>query len=56
MRIVCKCGHKVTVNVPPERHEEWSKYAKRCDCKDCYEKRTGKVCNNDTVMVSELCA
>jgi hypothetical protein len=54
MRIVCKCGHKVTVQDTHRPTEFWEDYAKKCLCADCYEKKTGRVCNEDTVMVSDL--
>lgn len=56
MKAVCRCGHKVTINIPPDKKDEWDGFAKRCLCKDCYEKKTGRVCNPDTVMVSDLWA
>ena len=56
MRAVCKCGHKVTIHVPPSKEDEWKDYAKKCLCKECYEKKTGRDTNKDTVMVSDLWA
>jgi hypothetical protein len=53
MRAVCKCGHKVTFHVSKDKEPEWEEYAKKCLCKECYEIKTGRSCNQDTVMVGD---
>ena len=53
MRAVCKCGHKITIQVPPGKEKDWKIYASNCLCVECYKIKSGRSCNQDTVMVSD---
>jgi hypothetical protein len=55
VKAVCQCGHKITMQSSPDKVGFWKDYAKKCLCKECYENKTGRSCNKDTVMVSDLC-
>lgn len=53
MKVVCKCGHKITIQVPPGKEDDWTEYAKKCLCVDCYKAKSGRDTNKDTAMVSD---
>ena len=54
MKTVCKCGHRVTLNVLPDREKFFEAHSKLCQCVECYTKETGKPVGKDTVMVREI--
>jgi hypothetical protein len=54
MKVVCKCGHKVTLSVQ-DRKKHWEEYASKCLCAECYAEKTGRGVDKNAVMVGDSC-
>jgi len=54
MKVTAGCGHKVTLQVLPDRERFWQERAHLYMCAECYQKESGKSVGSNTAMVREI--
>jgi len=54
VKVICGCGHKVALQVPPEKQKFWVDRAHLYMCTKCYQKKYGKSVGRNAAMVREI--